>query len=254
MRCSPTAAPPPDRFALFARPDPCPARGGGGIYDPASLTRHGGSAQGRAGGHDASRGGEPTTAASSRGGRSAGNRRARRQRVLRSEGPPIQGKRIIYSLSQQRVVLVDHGEVVIGDFRVSGNLGLPGPGRYHVIEEGKRVNGWSNGLRLPWFTRFTYGPTSGHRLPRHPRTPRREPRPERSATRPTSQRGLCAHARVVGARHLRLGARRAARRSAGLIGRGPTSSSASSASSRPSPTSSPPSWPSSSAWPASVAA
>jgi hypothetical protein len=91
--------------------------------------------------------------------------------VLRSEGPPIQGKRIIYSLSQQRVVLVDHGEVVIGDFRVSGNLRLPGPGLYHVIEEGKRVNGWSNGLRLPWFTRFTYGPTSDigfHGIPVHP--------------------------------------------------------------------------------------
>ncbi|HEX6312976.1 MAG TPA: L,D-transpeptidase, partial [Acidimicrobiia bacterium] len=75
-------------------------------------------------------------------------------------GAPLHGKRIIYSIGQQRVVLIDENEVVIGDFLVSGNLSLPRPGIYHVIQEGKRVNGWSGNLRLPWFTRFTYGPTS----------------------------------------------------------------------------------------------
>lgn len=74
--------------------------------------------------------------------------------------PPVSGKRIIYSIGQQRVVLVDESEHVIGDFRVSGNLSLPRPGLYHVIQEGKRVNGWSGNLRLPWFTRFAYGPDS----------------------------------------------------------------------------------------------
>lgn len=87
-------------------------------------------------------------------------------------GPgPVTGKRIIYSIGQQRVVLIDHNETVIGDFRVSGSLSLPRPGLYHVIQEGKRVNGWSGNLRLPWFTRFTYGPTTDigfHGIPVRP--------------------------------------------------------------------------------------
>jgi hypothetical protein len=76
------------------------------------------------------------------------------------KGAPVSGKRIIYSIGQQRVVLIDENETVIGDFLVSGRLDLPAPGLYHVIEEGKRVNGWSGNLRLPWFTRFAYGPDS----------------------------------------------------------------------------------------------
>jgi lipoprotein-anchoring transpeptidase ErfK/SrfK len=87
------------------------------------------------------------------------------------KGPPVSGKRIIYSIGQQRVVLVDESEHVIGDFRVSGNLSLPRPGLYHVIQEGKRVNGWSGNLRLPWFTRFAYGPDSDigfHGIPVRP--------------------------------------------------------------------------------------
>lgn len=85
--------------------------------------------------------------------------------------PPVTGKRIIYSISQQRVVLVDESNAAIGDFLVSGNLSLPRPGLYHVIAEGKRVNGSSGNLRLPWFTRFAYGPDSDigfHGIPVRP--------------------------------------------------------------------------------------
>ena len=87
------------------------------------------------------------------------------------EGGGLTGKRIIYSIGQQRVVLVDETNTAIADFRVSGNLRLPKPGVYHVIEEGKKVNGWSGNLRLPWFTRFTYGPSADigfHGIPVRP--------------------------------------------------------------------------------------
>jgi len=73
-------------------------------------------------------------------------------------GGPVTGKRIIYSIGQQRVVLVDENETVIGDFPVSGNLSLPKPGIYHVIN--KKNPGRSGSLSLPYFTGFTYGPDS----------------------------------------------------------------------------------------------
>ena len=84
---------------------------------------------------------------------------------------PVTGKRIVYSIGQQRVVLYEADGTAVGDFRVSGNLNLPKPGMYHVIAEGKRVNGQSGNLRLPWFTRFAYGPTADigfHGIPVRP--------------------------------------------------------------------------------------
>jgi lipoprotein-anchoring transpeptidase ErfK/SrfK len=73
-------------------------------------------------------------------------------------GSGITGKRIIYSIGQQRVVLVDETNTAIADFPVSGNLSLPKPGIYHVMN--KKNPGRSGNLSLPYFTGFAWGPSS----------------------------------------------------------------------------------------------
>jgi lipoprotein-anchoring transpeptidase ErfK/SrfK len=58
---------------------------------------------------------------------------------------------------------------VIGDFRVSGNLSLPKPGLYHVMN--KKNPGRSGNLTLPHFTGFAWGPTADigfHGIPLRP--------------------------------------------------------------------------------------
>ncbi|MGH9049301.1 MAG: L,D-transpeptidase [Acidimicrobiia bacterium] len=76
-----------------------------------------------------------------------------------AKGPPaVTGKRIIYSISQQRVVLVDESNAAIADFPVSGNLSLPQPGLYEVMN--KKHPGRSGDLSLPFFTGFAWGPSS----------------------------------------------------------------------------------------------
>jgi lipoprotein-anchoring transpeptidase ErfK/SrfK len=84
-------------------------------------------------------------------------------------GSGITGKRIIYSIGQQRVVLVDETNTAFADFRVSGNLSLPKPGVYHVMN--KKHPGRSGNLTLPYFTGFTWGPDADigfHGIPLNP--------------------------------------------------------------------------------------
>ncbi len=78
------------------------------------------------------------------------------------------GRRIVYCNSCQRVWHVDEN----GDwytFRVSGKVGVPAPGAYHVI---RRLSpGGSGDLILPYFVGFAYGSTSDigfHGIPLRP--------------------------------------------------------------------------------------
>jgi lipoprotein-anchoring transpeptidase ErfK/SrfK len=84
-------------------------------------------------------------------------------------GAGLTGKRIIYSIGQQRVVLVDETNTAFADFRVSGNLSLPKPGIYHVMN--KKHPGRSGDLTLPYFTGFAWGPSADigfHGIPLRP--------------------------------------------------------------------------------------
>lgn len=82
-----------------------------------------------------------------------------------------QGKRIIYSNSEQQVWLIDENEQLHDTYPVSGRVGIPGPGTYSVFS--KSVNAWApyggitmkHMVRFAWGTRWAYG---FHSIPRYP--------------------------------------------------------------------------------------
>jgi putative cell wall-binding protein len=82
-----------------------------------------------------------------------------------------EGKRIIYSNSEQQVWLIDENEQLYDTYAVSGRQGIPGPGTYSVFS--KSVNAWApyggitmkHMVRFAWGTRWAYG---FHSIPRYP--------------------------------------------------------------------------------------
>lgn len=69
------------------------------------------------------------------------------------------GRRIVYSNSQQRVWLVEHGERVVGSWLVSGRQGVPAPGVYHVFSRSAMSTARGGSLLLPYMVRFAHGRT-----------------------------------------------------------------------------------------------
>jgi hypothetical protein len=67
---------------------------------------------------------------------------------------PAVGKRIDYSVSQQRVSLYENGRR-IRSYRVSGRAGVPAPGNYHVFSKSKVS--YAGDLRLDNMVRFVPG-------------------------------------------------------------------------------------------------
>jgi hypothetical protein len=62
------------------------------------------------------------------------------------------GRRVVYSISQQRVWIVEADESVAGSWLVSGRKSLPKPGNYQVFSRSR----WSKSgsLRLEFMVRF----------------------------------------------------------------------------------------------------
>lgn len=65
------------------------------------------------------------------------------------------GRRIVYSIGQQRVWLVEGGEQLVKTYLVSGRIGLPGSGTYHVYSK-SRYSG-SGSVRMEYMIRFARG-------------------------------------------------------------------------------------------------
>lgn len=94
------------------------------------------------------------------------------KRPPKDEGPPLpagsgSGRRIVYSVTQQRVWLVD-GRVE-KSYLVSGRAGMPSPGTYHVYSKSRYST--SGSLRLEYMVRFAHGRTLAigfHSIPRRP--------------------------------------------------------------------------------------
>jgi hypothetical protein len=74
------------------------------------------------------------------------------------------GQRIVYRNGTQQVWVVDGANRVIDTYRVSGRLGVPRPGTYHVYQ--KQLSGRDNTgtLALPYFIVFT-GNIGFHAIP-----------------------------------------------------------------------------------------
>lgn len=85
------------------------------------------------------------------------------------------GKRIIYSNSQQHVWLIDENNRLVDDYPVSGRIGIPYNGTYTVFS--KSVNAWApyGGITMKHMVRFVRPGTWGnrwsygfHSIPRYP--------------------------------------------------------------------------------------
>jgi len=84
------------------------------------------------------------------------------------------GKRIIYSNSQQHVWLIDENNILVDDYLVSGRVGIPHYGTYTVYS--KSVNAWApyDGITMKNMVRFVRPGTWGnkwaygfHAIPRY---------------------------------------------------------------------------------------
>ena len=82
-----------------------------------------------------------------------------------------QGRRVVYSVGQQRVWWVEADGTVVNTYRVSGRAGTPRTGTYSVFSKSRYAS--SGSARMEYMIRFTYGrslaigfhgiPTSGGR-------------------------------------------------------------------------------------------
>lgn len=64
-----------------------------------------------------------------------------------------QGRRIVYSLDQQRVWIVESNEQTVGSWLVSGRKSIPKPGTYSIFSRSR----WSSSgdVRMEYMMRFT---------------------------------------------------------------------------------------------------
>ena len=71
-----------------------------------------------------------------------------------------QGRRVVFSESEQRVWLVDAGDTVLRTYLVSGSLtdNLQ-PGTYDVFSRSEDAYGIDDSGTMKWFVRFTRGPS-----------------------------------------------------------------------------------------------
>ena len=89
------------------------------------------------------------------------------------EHPPLpedsgSGRRIVYSVSQQRVWIVEADERVSGSWLVSGKAGTPDPGTYSIYSRSRWARAEGGGTRMEFMLRFvrTRGlPIGFHAIP-----------------------------------------------------------------------------------------
>jgi lipoprotein-anchoring transpeptidase ErfK/SrfK len=81
------------------------------------------------------------------------------------------GKRVVYSISQQRVWLVGNDGAVASTYLVSGRPSQPDPGTYKVFSKSRYANSAVSAATMEYMVRFTYGKRTGapigfHDIPR----------------------------------------------------------------------------------------
>lgn len=78
------------------------------------------------------------------------------------------GRRIVYSVGQQRVWLVEANEHVTRSYLVSGRAGTPAPGVYRVFSKSRYTTSLNGAARMEWMVRFAWGRTAAigfHSIP-----------------------------------------------------------------------------------------
>ncbi len=67
------------------------------------------------------------------------------------------GRRIVYSVEQQRVWWVDEHDNVVNSYLVSGRANTPRPGHYHVFSKSRHTTSINGASRMEFMVRFTWG-------------------------------------------------------------------------------------------------
>lgn len=67
------------------------------------------------------------------------------------------GRRIVYSVEQQRVWWVDDQNVVVNSYLVSGRANTPRPGHYNVFSKSRHTTSLNGSSRMEFMVRFTWG-------------------------------------------------------------------------------------------------
>ena len=81
------------------------------------------------------------------------------------------GQRVVYSKNQMRVWIVDSNNVTVRTYRVSGRMGQPNPGTYHVFSRSAfTCNIDHPNICMRFMVRFAHGPLGDnigfHEIPR----------------------------------------------------------------------------------------
>jgi hypothetical protein len=79
-------------------------------------------------------------------------------------GPPLpagsgEGRRVVYSNSQQRVWIVHERGDVEGSWPVSGRQGVPSPGTYAVFSKSRWTRSGNGAVSMEFMVRFAHGST-----------------------------------------------------------------------------------------------
>ena len=67
------------------------------------------------------------------------------------------GRRIVYSVEQQRVWWVDDANNVVNSYLVSGRANTPRPGHYSVFSKSRHTTSLNGASRMEFMVRFTWG-------------------------------------------------------------------------------------------------
>ncbi|MEO7369567.1 MAG: L,D-transpeptidase [Ilumatobacteraceae bacterium] len=81
------------------------------------------------------------------------------------------GRRVVYSKNQMRVWIVGNDDVTIRTYRVSGRMGQPSPGTYHVFSRSSYTCNIDHpNICMRFMVRFTHGPSGDnigfHEIPK----------------------------------------------------------------------------------------
>lgn len=78
------------------------------------------------------------------------------------------GRRVVYSIGQQRVWWVEHDNRVVNSYLVSGRAGTPAYGTYRVFSKSRYTTSLNGSARMEYMVRFTWGRTAAigfHSIP-----------------------------------------------------------------------------------------
>lgn len=95
-----------------------------------------------------------------------------------ADAPPIpldsgEGRRIVYSNSEQRLWIIGDSGRLLDSYLISGKKGEPASGTYQIYSKSPKARAFYGGITMNWMVRFAYGVKNGisigfHDMPLYP--------------------------------------------------------------------------------------